>query len=117
MRAMIAGARAPQRLAALRHDRWKKAAAEIALALTGTGRAEHLVVRAHARARCACYTPQLRACDAPSERVFAVITPRFETPGAGAEAVPLAPPPRRTPHSHSKTTPEVNTRAHLRRIP
>jgi hypothetical protein len=40
MRAIVAGERDPQRLAALRNYRCKKEADEIALALTGTWREE-----------------------------------------------------------------------------
>ena len=116
MRAIIAGERDPQRLAALRNDRCKKEADEIAMALTGTWREEHLFVLAQALALVDFYTTQLSACDAQIERVFSVIKPRFETTCEGAEAAPMAPPPRRKPHSNSKNTPEGNTRAHILRI-
>jgi hypothetical protein len=116
LRAIVAGERAPQRLAALRNYRCKKAADEIALALTGTWREAHLFVLAQALALCDVSTTQLSACDAQIERGFSVIKPRFETRGEGAGSAPLSTPPRRNPPSHSKNAPEVNARAHILRI-
>jgi transposase len=116
IRAIGAGERDPQRLAALRNYRWKKEADEIAMALTGTWRTEHLCVLTQALARFDFYTPQLSACDAEIARVFAVIKPRFETLDEASEAPPTCTPPRRTPHSPSKHAPEGNTRAHLLRL-
>jgi hypothetical protein len=116
IRAIVAGERDPQRLAALRNYRCKKAADEIAMALTGTWRTEHLFVLTQALALFDFYTTQLSACDAEIERVFSVIKPRFETIDEASEAPSTCTPPRRKPHSHSKNAPEVNTRAHLLRI-
>jgi len=116
IRAIVAGERNPQHLAGLRNYRCKKDAQEIALALTGTWREEHLFVLKQALALFDFYTAQLSECDAQSEHAFAVIQPRFEsTPTAPVPAGP-PPPPRRKPHSHSKNTPEVDTRAHILRI-
>jgi hypothetical protein len=117
IRAIVAGERDPQHLAALRNDRWKKAADEIALALTGPWRAEHLFVLTQALALFDFYTTQLSACDAQIERVFSVVQPRFETMDETSEATPPSTPPRRKPHSHSKNAPEVHSRAHILRIP
>src|SRR6266568_2013363 len=64
IRAMVAGARAPQHWAALRNDRCKKDAHEIAMALTGTWREEHLFVLTQALALFDFSTTQLSACDA-----------------------------------------------------
>ena len=116
IRAIVAGERDPQRLAALRNYRCKKEADEIAMALTGTWREEHLFVLTQALALFDFSTTQLSACDAQIERVFSVITPRFETTDEASEATLPRTPPRRKPHSHSKNTPEVNTRAHILRI-
>lgn len=117
IRAIVAGERDPQQLAALRNYRCQKEADEIAMALTGTWREEHLFVLTPALALFDFYTTQLSACDAQIERVFSVIKPRFETTGEASEPTPPSPPPRRKPHSHSKNAPEVNTRAHILRIP
>jgi transposase len=116
IRAIVAGERDPHTLAALRNSRGKKEAEEIALALTGTWREEHLFVLTQALALFDFYTTQLSACDAQIERAFAVITPHFEPVPAAPMPVGTATPPRRKPHSHSKNAPEVNTRAHILRI-
>jgi len=116
IRAMVAGERAPRRLAALRNSRWKKAADAIALALTGTWRAAQLCVLTPALALGDCSTAQLSACDAQIERTCAVLQPRCapapQAPAPGEATTPS----RRTPHSQSKNAPEVNTRAHSLRI-
>jgi transposase len=116
IRAIVAGERDPHTLAALRNYRCKKEAEEIALALTGTWREEHLFVLMQALALFDFYTAQLSACDAQIERAFAVIKPRFEPVPAAPMPAGAATPPRRKPHSHSKNAPEVNTRAHILRI-
>jgi hypothetical protein len=116
IRAIVAGERDPQHLAALRNYRCKKDAQEIALALTGTWREEHLFVLKQALALFDFYTAQLSECDARIEGTFTAIKPRFESvPTAPVPAAP-ATPPRRKPHSHSKNTPAVDTRAHILRI-
>ncbi len=116
IRAMVAGARAPQHWAALRNDRCKKDAHEIAMALTGTWREEHLFVLTQALALFDFSTTQLSACDAQVEHAFAVITPHFESTAAASVPARAAVPPRRKPHSPSKNAPEGNTRAHILRI-
>jgi transposase len=115
IRAIVAGERDPQHLATLRNYRCKKEADEIAMALTGTWREEHLFVLTQALALFDFYTTQLSACDAQIERVFSVIKPRFELTCEASRPAPPSTPPRRKPHSHSKNAPEVNTRAHLLR--
>jgi len=116
IRAMVAGARAPRPLAALRHYRCQKDGDESARALTGTWRAEPLFVLQQARALCDCYTAPLSACDAQIERAFSVMKPRCDpAPDEPWPARPTTPP--RTPPSHSQNAPASNTRAHLRRIP
>ena len=98
IRAIVAGERDPHTLAALRNYRCKKEADEIALALTGTWRAEHLFVLTQALALFDFYTAQIRECDAQIEGAFSVITPRFES-ALNAPSLPEAPmPPRRKPH-------------------
>ncbi len=116
IRAMVAGARAPQHWAALRNDRCKKDAHEIAMALTGTWREEHLFVLTQALALFDFSTTQLSACDAQVEHAFAVITPHVESTAAASVPARAAVPPRRKPHSPSKNAPEGNTRAHILRI-
>jgi hypothetical protein len=115
IRALVAGERDPCPLAAVRNDRCQKDLDEIARALTGTWREEHLFVLKQALALFDFYTTQLSACDAQIECTFSVIKPRFE---AAPEALPPSGPttPPRKPHSHSKNAPVGNTRAHLLRI-
>jgi transposase len=115
LRALVAGERDPHTLAALRNYRCKKDSDEIARALTGTWREEHLFVLKQALALFDFYTVQLNACDAQIERLFSVITPRCESIPTEPFPAPLTMPPRKS-HSHSKNAPASNTRAHLLRI-
>jgi hypothetical protein len=116
IRAIVAGERDPHTLAALRNYRCKKEGEEMALALSGPWRAEHLFVRGQALALFDCYTVQRSACDAQSEGAVSVIRPRFAS-ARTAPSLPASPtPPRRKPHAHSKHAPEGNTRAHSLRI-
>jgi transposase len=87
IRAIVAGERDPHTLAALRNYRCKKEADEMALALTGTWREEHLFVLRQALALFDFYTVQLSACDAQIAGAFPVIKPRFES----APTVPSLP--------------------------
>ena len=115
IRAIVAGERDPQRLAALRHYRCKKEAAEIALALTGTWRADQLFVRSPALELCDFSTVQLSACDAQIENTFSVIPPRFASSPEEAASVQAPTPLRGQANSPSKNAPAVNTRAHILR--
>jgi hypothetical protein len=122
IRAIVAGERDPHTLAALRNYRCQKDTEEIALALTGTWREEHVFVRTPALALFDFYTAQCSECDAPIEQACSVITPSFASApeASGPEEsgdVSMPPPPRRKPHAHSKNAPAGNTRAHLLRIP
>jgi hypothetical protein len=115
IRAIVAGDRAPRTLAALRNDRCQKDLDEIARALTGPWREEHLLVLKPALALFDFYTTQLSEWDAQIACAFSVINPRFEV--APEEPPPSGPstPPRK-PHAHRKNAPVGNTRAHLLRI-
>ena len=116
IRAIVAGERNPQHLAALRNYRCKKDADEIAMALTGTWREEHLFVLTQALALFDFYTAQISACDVLIARTFSLITPRFEPAPEVSIPAPATALPRRKPHSHSKNAPVGNTRAHILRI-
>jgi len=110
IRAIVAGERDPQRLAALRHYHCKKDKAEIAQALTGTWRAEHLFVLQQSLALFDFYTTQLARCDAEIERTFALIRPEWNVPVPTPELHLKA-------RSHSKNAPDaVQARQHLRRL-
>ncbi len=111
MRAIVAGERDPFKLAALRNYRCKKAEAEIAKALTGTWRDEHLFVLQQALELYDFYTRQIEACDAEIERTYAIIRPDW--PGEMPADLP-----KKRNHSHSKNTPKNadDLRRHLFRI-
>lgn len=108
IRAIVAGERDPHRLAALRNYRCQKAASEIALALTGTWRDEHLFVLRQSLALYDFYTRQVEACDAEIERLYTSIRPEWSV---GAEVLPCK------PNSHSKNTRRASpVRGHLQRL-
>ncbi len=110
LRAIVAGERDPHKLAAPRNYRCQKDRAEIAKALTGTWRAEHLFVLTQSLARFDFYSAQIQLCDEAIERTYSRIRPDWGE--LDAEALPA-----RKPHSHSQNAPpEVQVRAHLKRI-
>lgn len=115
IRAIVAGERAPHKLAALRDLRCKKSEAEIAKALTGTWREEHLFVLRQSLELYDFYTRQIAACDAEIERTYSAIRPDWPDP-APEDTAPLPPNKR---GSNSKNLPKdspVHVRQHLRRI-
>jgi len=113
VRAIVAGERDPHKLAALRNYRCKKNEDEIAKALTGTWREEHLFVLQQSLALFDFYTTQIQACDAEIERTYATIRPDWGSP----ESENQDPLPPKKPRSHSKNAPkDVSVRVHLKRI-
>jgi hypothetical protein len=113
LRAIAAGERDPRKLAALRNSRCKKDEAEIAQALTGTRREEHLFVLKQSLAFFDFYTTQIQACDAEIERTSNLIRPDW----GGPDPHDPSPVPDQNPRSHSKNAPTtVAVRAHLKRI-
>lgn len=110
IRAIVAGERDPYKLAALRNYRCKKDEEEIAQALTGTWREEHLFVLKQSLEMYDFYTRQIEACDAEIERQYAEIRPQEEEP-------PL-PPLSKPSQTHSKNAPKnaESVRRHLYRI-
>jgi transposase len=108
IRAIVAGQRDPQQLAALRQPGVKKTEAEIAKALTGNYRAEHLFALQQALALYDFYTAQLAACDAEIERQFANLKP------ASDDLPPLPPTTKRD--THSKNAPRYDARSYLYRL-
>ena len=75
IRAIVAGERDPHKLAALRQPGVKKNEQEIARALTGNYRPEHLFALKQALALYDAYGEQLRECDREIERQFANLKP------------------------------------------
>lgn len=115
IRAIVAGERDPNHLAALRNSRCKKTEQEIAQALTGTWREEHLFVLKQALELYDFYTHQLEACDAEIEHTYTATRPDWPDP-APDDHDPL-PPNKRS--SNSKNLPKdspLHIRQHLRRI-
>lgn len=67
LKAIVAGERDPDKLAALKHERVRKSEGEIAAALSGDYRAEHVFVLAQELALYESYQQQIAACDAQIE--------------------------------------------------
>ena len=111
IRAILAGERKPQALAALREAGCKKSAEEIGKALTGTWREEHLFVLKQAVLLYDFYTEQIQACDEEIERLYGLTRPDWET----GEVEPFT---RRKKNSRSKNLPQhpEEIRKHLKRI-
>jgi len=111
MRAIVAGERDPQKLAAFRDRNCKKSAEEIGRALTGTWRTEHLFVLKQSLELYDSYTKQVEICDAEIDRMYALTRPDWD----GGELKPL---PVGKRNSHSKNAPkdQETIRQHLKRI-
>ncbi len=111
LRAIVAGERDPQILARLRHGRCQRSEAEIAKALSGHYRAEHVFALKQALALYDFYTGQVQECDTYLEQHYAAIKPTYDeqTPPP-----PLGPTPK--PKSHAKNAPTFNVRGSLYRI-
>jgi transposase len=76
--AILGGERDPYKLASLREPGCKKSEAEIALALTGTWRDEHLFVLKQSKALYEFYNQQIIECDEEIERVYALTRPDWD---------------------------------------
>jgi len=111
IRAIVGGERDPHKLAELRNYRCKKDEEEIAKALTGTWREEHLFVLKQSLEFHDFYTRQIEECDAEIERTYALVRSDWEE----GELAELGEKKR---HSHSKNAPKEveEVRRHLKRI-
>ncbi|MBI3249973.1 MAG: IS110 family transposase, partial [Deltaproteobacteria bacterium] len=78
IRAILAGERDPQVLARLRHGRCQHSEAEIAQALSGHYRPEHVFALKQALALYDCYTGQVQECDTSIEQHYAAIKPTYD---------------------------------------
>ena len=103
VRAIVEGERDPRKLAALRNYHCKKDEGEIAKALTGTWRAEHLFVLKQSLALYDFYTQQIEACDAEIERTYTAIRPQWDEPNNPYML------PAQKPNSCSKNSPQART--------
>lgn len=113
IRAIVAGERDPHKLAAFRNYRCQKDEEEIAKALTGTWREEHLFVLKQSLEMYDFYTKQIEACDAEIERAYSAIRPDWPDPNPHDQS-PL-PPNKLKSHSHNAPK-DVHVRKHLQRI-
>lgn len=111
IRAILAGVRDPHVLAALREPGCKKDEEEIAKALTGTWREEHLFVLKQAVALYDFYSQQIQECDEEIERMYGATRPDWEA----GELKPL-PARKRNSHSKNKFHETEKIRGHLKRI-
>ena len=106
LRAIVAGERDPVYLARFRDPRCAHSTEDIAKALTGHYRAEHVFALQQALALYDVYTAQVRACDAEIARHFQAITPVWDDD--------LPPLDRRDKAlSHSKNAPAYDARSLL----
>jgi transposase len=108
IRAIVAGERNPSQLAQLRHGRCRRSQADIAKALTGHYRPEHVFALKQALALYDAYTAQLAECDQQIEQLYSAIKPRFEPDDPDQ---PLG--PDRKINSHSKNAPNFDVRRQL----
>jgi hypothetical protein len=112
LRAIVAGERRGDVLAAFRQPGCKRSEQDIIQALTGTWRDEHLFVLAQSLELYDHYTEKMTACDRRIDQQFSAMKPRFDVEGD-----PPTPPTSRTKkNSNSKNQPAYNVRAHLVRL-
>jgi len=78
IRAIVNGERDPNKLAAMRNHRCKKDENEIAKALTGTWRQEHLFVLEQSLGLYDFYTEKISACDLQIEKNYGAIRPDWK---------------------------------------
>lgn len=109
IRAIVAGQRDPVTLAHMRHGCCRHSEAEIAKALTGNYRPEHVFVLKQALALYDFYTVQVQECDAQIESHYHTLKPHWE-----AEVPPLGPDPK--VNTHCKNAPAFDARQELYRL-
>lgn len=109
IREIVAGNHDPVKLAELRDPRCAKPESEIAKALTGNYRAEHLFALKQALALYEAYTEKIAECDEEIERQFSVVKPVHDD-----DLPPLNTSDKR--NTHSKNTPSYDVRTMLYKI-
>jgi transposase len=111
IRAIVAGMRKPEELATFREPGCKHSREEIAKALTGTWREEHLYVLKQSLELYDFYTEKIEACDAEINRQYGMTRPDWVS-----GELPVVPDKKR--HAHSKNAPKESReiRKHLYRI-
>ena len=111
IRAIVAGMRKPEELATFREPGCKHSREEIAKALTGTWREEHLYVLMQSLELYDFYTEKIETCDAEINRQYGMTRPDW-----GDGELPVVPDKKR--HAHSKNAPKEarEIRKHLYRL-
>ncbi len=106
IRAILSGERDPQRLAALKDPRAKRSIAEIAAALVGDYREEHLFVLKQELSLYDTYQQQIQQCDLQIEQCLSQFDSQSDEPL----------PPRPKGKKPSRNAPNFDLRSHLYRI-
>lgn len=107
LKAIVSGEHDPQKLAALKHKRVRKSETEIAAALSGTYRAEHLFVLQQELTLYESYQQQISACDVQIETYLE------QLPSPLPIAEQPVPKPARKPMQNQ---PAFDLRTHLHRV-
>jgi len=107
IRAIVAGERDPHMLAQFRNPRCAKSEGEIAKALTGNYRAEHVFELTQGLALYDFYTQQIKVCDAELERQYTAVKPIVDI-----VAQPLPETPKAKRHK-PKNAPDYDLRTYL----
>jgi transposase len=105
IRAIVSGQHDPVHLARYRNPRCASSEEQIAKALTGNYKSEHLFALKQALQLYDFYSQQIKACDVEIEQKYAAIKPIV-----ASEAKPLPPAKRR---KRSKNEPDFDLRGHL----
>jgi transposase len=106
IRAILAGERDPQRLASLKDPRAKRSTKEIAAALVGDYRVEHLFVLQQELSLYDTYQQQIQQCDHQIEQCLSAFDSQNDEPL----------PPRPKGKKPSRNAPDFDLRSHLYRI-
>lgn len=106
IRAILSGERDPQRLAALKDPRAKRSTEEIAAALVGDYRVEHLFVLKQELSLYDTYQQQIQQCDHQIEQCLSKFDSQSDEPL----------PPRPKGKKPSRNAPNFDLRSHLYRI-
>lgn len=109
IRAIVAGERDGEKLSALCHSGIKCSRAEVARALEGNYRAEHVFALAQAVEAHDFFQRQLQACDQALEAEIATVPSRHTQPRVDQA-------PERTRAKRRKNQPHFDLRAHMHRI-
>lgn len=111
IRAIIAGERDPYKLATLRNYRCKKDEEEIAKALTGTWRREHIFILEQSLELYDFYTKQIEACDEEIEQMY-----QQTRPSDSDDDLPELPEHKRRTSAKNAPANVKGIRRHLKRI-